>query len=190
MRIISGKAKGKKLLAPPGRRVRPTLDRVREALFSSLGSRVEGTRVLDLFAGSGALGLEALSRGAAYAVFVEQSKPVQEVLRRNISQLGFDAVAKLMTGEAIRTLKLFEKRGETFDLVFLDPPYDPSKKPHLPSLLDRALRDIADKSLLNSLGIVVAEHPRETTVDLPDILRKLSTKGYGDTGLTVLEWKG
>ncbi|MCP4197060.1 MAG: 16S rRNA (guanine(966)-N(2))-methyltransferase RsmD [Proteobacteria bacterium] len=190
MRIISGKAKGKKLLAPPGRKVRPTLDRVREALFSSLGSRVEGALVLDLFAGSGALGLEALSRGAAYAVFVEQSKPVQEVVRRNISQLGFDAVAKLIAGEATRTLKLLEKRGESFDLVFLDPPYGPSKKPNQPSLLDRTLLEIASKSLLRSAGIVVAEHPRETTLDFPDTLRKLSTKGYGDTGLTVLEWQG
>jgi 16S rRNA (guanine(966)-N(2))-methyltransferase RsmD len=190
MRIISGKAKGKKLLAPPGRTVRPTLDRVREALFASLGSRVQGARVLDLFAGSGALGLEALSRGAQLAVFVEQSKIVQTVVRRNISQLGFDSVAKLIPGEALRTLKRLENRGESFDLVFLDPPYDPPQKPNRPSLLDRALYEIARKSLLSSDGIAVAEHPRETTLDLPDSLRIVSTKGYGDTGLTILECPG
>jgi 16S rRNA (guanine(966)-N(2))-methyltransferase RsmD len=190
MRIISGKAKGTRLAAPPGRQVRPTLDRVREALFSSLGSRVHGARVLDLFAGSGALGLEALSRGAEYAVFVEQSKKVQEVVRRNISQLEFSAITKLIPGEAIRTLKLLEKKGESFDLIFLDPPYDSPKTTHRLSLLDQAVREIVQKSLLSPHGLLVAEHPKEATLDFPGILRKVSTKGYGDTGLTIFEWMG
>ena len=190
MRIISGTAKGKKLTAPPGRLVRPTLDRVREALFSSLGTRVHGARVLDLFAGSGALGLEALSRGAAYAVFVEQSKKVQEVVRRNISGLEFEAVARLVPGEAIKTLKLLEKKGESFDLVFLDPPYNRPQKPNQPFLLERVVGEIVQKSLLSPHGTIVAEHPREATFDIPDILRNVSTKGYGDTGLTLLEWMG
>src|SRR5580765_7936964 len=121
MRIIAGKWRGRPLEAPPGLATRPTSDRVRETLFSMLASRLgslEDLRVADLFAGSGALGFEALSRGAALATFVESDRAASEMIRRNADKLG--ASVQLLTGSALAL-----PRSEPFDLVFADPPYAP-----------------------------------------------------------------
>ena len=121
MRIVAGSFKGRRLVAPPGTATRPTSDRVREALFSVLGPSVPGARVLDLFAGSGALGLEALSRGAATAVFVDRSQRAIAAIRTNLEALGVDADVHRM--EAHAALRAALGRREAYDLVFLDPPY-------------------------------------------------------------------
>ena len=121
MRIVAGSFKGRRLVAPPGSATRPTSDRVREALFSVLGPWVQGARVLDLFAGSGALGLEALSRGAATAVFVDRSQRAIAAIRTNLEALGVDADVHRM--EAHAALRAALGRREAYDLVFLDPPY-------------------------------------------------------------------
>ena len=121
MRIISGAWRGRPLEAPPGQGTRPTADRVRETLFSMLTSRLgtfEGLRVADLFAGSGALGLEALSRGAAFAVFVETDSTAAGVIRRNVERLGAGERTRLLGGSALAL-----PAAEPFDLVFADPPY-------------------------------------------------------------------
>lgn len=123
MRVIAGEAKGTRLLSPP-KGVRPIADRAKEGLFSSLGDRVEGARVLDLYAGSGAIGIEALSRGAAEAVFVEASAPAARVIGENLERARLSAA-----GRVIRTrAQAFSRRGsddiDPFDLLFLDPPYD------------------------------------------------------------------
>jgi len=121
LRIVAGSFKGRRLVAPPGTATRPTSDRVREALFSVLGPSVPGARVLDLFAGSGALGLEALSRGAATAVFVDRSQRAIAAIRTNLEALGVDADVHRM--EAHAALRAALGRREAYDLVFLDPPY-------------------------------------------------------------------
>jgi len=121
MRIISGQWRGRPLDAPPGQGTRPTADRVRETLFSMLASRLgtfEGLRVADLFAGSGALGLEALSRGAAFAAFVETDSAASRVIRGNIERLGAGERARVLGGSALPL-----PTSEPFDLIFADPPY-------------------------------------------------------------------
>jgi 16S rRNA (guanine966-N2)-methyltransferase len=121
MRIIAGSAGGIPLRVPPGD-TRPTTDRVREALFSMLGSQVEGARVLDLFAGSGSLGLEALSRGAASALFIEQNRAACDVLRGNLQKARLKE-GQVRQGEAFRLVNDLARTGQSFDLIFADPPY-------------------------------------------------------------------
>ena len=121
MRIVAGRFKGRRLVAPSGKATRPTSDRVRESLFGVIGASVEGARVLDLFAGSGALGLEALSRGAAAAVLVDRSPRAIAAIRANLETLGVDADVRLM--EARAALRTAAARREAYDLVFVDPPY-------------------------------------------------------------------
>ncbi|MGA7966719.1 MAG: 16S rRNA (guanine(966)-N(2))-methyltransferase RsmD [Gammaproteobacteria bacterium] len=119
LRIVGGVWRSRRLRFPAGPSLRPTPDRVRETLFNWLGPWVEGRRVLDLFAGSGALGLEALSRGAAEAVFVERERPAADALRANIETLGVDKASVLCTD----ALRFLERTESSFDLVFIDPPY-------------------------------------------------------------------
>ena len=125
MRIVAGTFRGRRLAAPRGRDVRPTADRVREALFSILGD-LEGEVVLDLFAGTGAMGLEALSRGAASATFVEIDRQAHEVVRRNIDATVSDSgvVTDLIKGDAVRVVRSLALAEQRYDLVFFDPPYD------------------------------------------------------------------
>lgn len=180
MRIVAGTAKGRTISVPKGLEVRPTTDRVREALFSSITPRVAGATVLDLFAGSGALGLEALSRGAASVVFVERSRRTASILRRNIAQCGFDPSAVVIERDALAALKQLQRSGATFDLIFLDPPY---KGP----LLSRALRDIDQLALARPAGLVVAEHLADGPPDVPAGLVIASKKRYGKTILSFVQ---
>ena len=123
-RIIAGEARGRRLRVPRGDRVRPTTDRVRESVFAALGSltALDGITVLDAFAGSGALGLEALSRGAAHATFVERHRPTAAVLRANVAALGFDGRSRIVQADVLRWLAGHGE--ESFDVAFCDPPYD------------------------------------------------------------------
>ena len=126
MRIVAGAARGRRLVVPPGDTVRPTADRVREALFASLAPLLPGASVLDAFAGSGALGLEALSRGAARVTFIERERRALAALRRNIEAVGLDGIT-VITADTVRTLRDAARAGALtgapFDLVLLDPPY-------------------------------------------------------------------
>ena len=123
MRIIAGSARSRIIDAPKGQDTRPTLDRVRETVFDILQSLVPGSRVLDLYAGSGAMALEAVSRGAEHAVMVERDADACRVIRANIDKLDFGGECELYRTDAVKALEEFGRRGETFDLVFLDPPY-------------------------------------------------------------------
>jgi 16S rRNA (guanine966-N2)-methyltransferase len=126
MRIVAGAARGRRLVAPPGDAVRPTADRVREALFASLAPLLPGASVLDVFAGSGALGLEALSRGAERVTFIERERRALDALRRNIDAVGLDATT-VVAADASRSVRDGARSGtlagSPFDLVLLDPPY-------------------------------------------------------------------
>ena len=124
MRVIAGEARGRKLAAPAGLDVRPTADRVRQSVFDMLTVRAEAENVLDLFAGTGALGIEALSRGAARAVFVERSPVALKTLEANLAACRFTGRAEVRRGDFRAALKTLAAAGATFDLVFVDPPYE------------------------------------------------------------------
>lgn len=124
MRVIAGTLRGRRLLAPAGLATRPTADRIRESLFNILAGSVRNQRVLDLFAGTGALGIEALSRGATCAVFVDQAKAALTALRRNIQDLGLDAHARVIHWNILNNLNCLKDQPAAFDLIFMDPPYE------------------------------------------------------------------
>lgn len=178
MRIITGKYKGKQLRAVAGDETRPTMDRVREALFSILSGNIEDALVLDLFAGSGALGIEALSRGAARAHFIEKSRQVVEVLNSNIAMLpGADCAVH--HGPVERVLPGLAKKGLVFDLIFLDPPYGRG-------LVARTLETLCRLGLLARECRVIAEH--ETRFKPPreiDTLFRIDRRKYGDTTISI-----
>jgi 16S rRNA (guanine966-N2)-methyltransferase len=166
MRIVAGQFGGRRLVMPKDTRVRPTADRVREAWMSILGEELNGARVLDLFAGSGALGLEALSRGAESATFVELNSPSLRALDENISNLGAENAATVHRGDAMRYAERLAERA--FDIVFADPPYT----------IDYAARLVA-LFRKNPFGrILSVEHPSSLEVGGD------STRRYGDTAIT------
>ncbi|MBR5409214.1 MAG: 16S rRNA (guanine(966)-N(2))-methyltransferase RsmD [Clostridia bacterium] len=145
MRIVSGSARGRKLFTPVGMDIRPTTDKVKEALFSIIQFELTGRRVLDLFAGTGQLGLEALSRGAAKATFTDASRQAIELVKKNVRAVGFEDRSVVLHTDAFQFLT---RTDETFDLVFLDPPYERGLCEKAAALLPRVLDDRA---------IVVAE---------------------------------
>lgn len=179
MRVVAGECKGRKLSVLPGRDTRPTTDRVREALFSSLGDKVVGARVLDLFAGTGALGIEALSRGAVFSIFVEKSKSAFDIVGKNISSCGFGSKSRVVLGEAIRALSKLKGEGAQFDLIFLDPPYKSN-------LLTAVFNRLADSELLAERGTVIAEHSSGMELSIPEGLQKIATKSYAGAALTFV----
>ena len=173
MRIVGGSRKGARIFAPKGSDTRPTSDRVREAVFSILGT-VDGLAVLDLFAGSGALGLEALSRGAASATFVESDPAALEAIERNLAKLQLEG-ASVVRGDALKHLA---RTAERYDLVFLDPPYEMVESLRMP-LAEHLPRVLAEG------GVVVFETAAGVQPELP--LPVHSTRRHGSTQLTVFE---
>jgi 16S rRNA (guanine966-N2)-methyltransferase len=170
LRVIAGRYGGRRLQAPAGAATRPTSDRVREALFSILGPRVEGAAVLDLFAGSGALGLEALSRGADRVTFVDSAAAALRAVRGNLATLGADA--EVVRADAVRWLRAASGGGRQYSLVFLDPPYRRA------ATLGAELSDVLP-AVLGPDALVVSESdrraPLELTIPITDERR------YGDT---------
>ncbi len=176
MRVIAGRYGGRRLTAPKGRTTRPTSERVREALFAMLGD-VEGARVLDLFAGTGALGIEALSRGARQAVFVECDRAAIEALQSNLAALGLPGgQARLRREHADDALRRARKRKETYDLLLIDPPY--GRALELEPLLSAAL-----PGLLAPRARVVIESDRRAPLRLGLALEK--ERRYGDTTIAI-----
>lgn len=176
MRVIAGRFGGRRLAAPRGSATRPTADRVREALFSMLGD-VGGASVLDLFAGTGALGIEALSRGAASVVFVERERSALSALSANLAALGLQAPqAQVRARDALVALREAAEAGETYDLVFLDPPYAQAQ---------RWARELGEAlpPLLAPGARVVVESDRRTA--LPLRLPVDRERRYGDTSITI-----
>ena len=180
MRVISGSARGRRLLAPRGMRVRPTADRVKEALFSIIRSRkgsLEGMRVLDLCAGTGGLGIEALSQGAAGAVFVDNHRESADLIIRNIELAGLSGKGKVLAREALVALRELEGRGERFHLIFLDPPYRQG-------LTAKLLESLAASRLLDDTALVVAEFASgEEIASVFGVLRECDRRRYGDTSV-------
>ena len=178
MRIISGQARGRKLKTLEGLDTRPTLDRTREALFNILQQRVRNARVLDLFAGSGALALEALSRGAGSAVLCDQSPAACGIIRENIALVRMEDRARLLCCEASQALERLV--GEQFDLIFLDPPYHKG-------LIDAALEGMIRRNQLAEGGLIVAETAQDEGFDLPEGLTFTDERKYGKSRLHFIE---
>jgi len=151
MRVIGGNAKGRRLKVPKGHALRPTADRVKEALFNILPHDLSGKRILDLFSGSGNLSIEALSRGASEAILVDASSESGRAIRENLRRLTLLDRSKLWIAPVFRSLRLLSRRNERFDVIFLDPPYEKH-------WVGKTLEIIAETDLLEESGIVVVEH--------------------------------
>ena len=180
MRVITGSARGRRLKELQGMDTRPTTDKVKEGLFSVIQFDIEGRRVLDLFAGTGQLGIEALSRGAAEAVFVEKRMDAVRLVKENLALCQLQDRAKVHAGEALAYLR----SGEKFDLIFLDPPYDSD-------LLDEALKIITAFDICRAHGIIVAESAADKALPpMPAPYRLYREYRYGQIKLTVFHRDG
>ena len=175
MRVITGTARGRRLREPEGMAIRPTTDSVKEAIFNTIQFDIEGRRVLDLFAGTGQLGIEALSRGARECVFVDESTAAVKLIRENLKTCRLEGT--VLQTDAIGYLN----QGQKFDLIFLDPPYDTM-------LVEKALQTVAKSDILTNGDIIVCETRREKALPdmpAPSVLRR--EKCYGKIKLTLYE---
>ncbi|WP_438446779.1 16S rRNA (guanine(966)-N(2))-methyltransferase RsmD [Gorillibacterium sp. sgz5001074] len=182
MRVISGKAKGRPLKAVPGMGTRPTTDKVKEAIFSMIGPYFDGGSVLDLFAGTGGLGIEALSRGVERAVFIDMEPKSIEVVRDNLKACGFADRAEVYRNEAGRALKALAKREARFGWVFLDPPYRLKN-------VDKLMEEMHELGLLEPGAVVLVEHDAEHRYPErfgPFECRRLAV--YGETAVAIYDY--
>ena len=179
MRVISGTARGLRLESPDGQDTRPTLDNVKEAVFSMLFDRVRDSKVLDLFAGSGALGIEALSRGASHCIFSDKSQKSVSIVRTNVTKARLTDKAEIVKADYKEVLSDCTGKDKKFDIIFLDPPY-------AKGLLDEALQIIHSNSLLTETGVVVAEFDNGTPLDIQNYTL-IKDKRYGRVCIYILE---
>lgn len=180
MRIISGSARGRRLMEPTGQAIRPTLDRVRNALFNMLMPEIEDALFLDLYAGTGAIGIEALSRGASYCVFVDNAPEAQRIIRENLFHTGLAQKARCLS---LPMPAEMNRITDQFDLIFADPPYDCGQHTAI-------LEGIVACNLLRPAGGVILEHAKRTA--MPDDVAGLARtkyKHYGDAALSLYRQK-
>ena len=181
MRVITGIARGRRLKEPQGLETRPTTDRVKEGIFSSIQFEIEGRRVLDLFGGTGQMGIEALSRGAAHCTFVDLRKEAVGIIRENLKLTGLEGQATVVQGDALAFLT---RCREKYDVIFLDPPYETE-------LLETAIAHIARHDLLNVHGMMIAEHPADKVLPaLSAPYRMGRTYRYGKIAVTIYHRDG
>lgn len=176
MRVITGTARGVPLKAPRGMDTRPTMDQVKEGIFSAIQFEVEGRRVLDLFAGSGQMGIEALSRGAKSAVFVDMREDACKVVRENLAKTRLEQNARVVRADYLSYLS---SARETFDLIFLDPPY-------AEVFLENSLKRISEIDILSDSGIIITERPfgKELPAGVPGLVRCRDYR-YGKAAVTI-----
>ncbi len=188
MRIIAGTHRGRPILPPPGRNTRPITDRAKESLFSIIGPQIEGARVADIFAGTGSLGLEALSRGAASALFCEKDRAALRLLRQNIVTLGLSDGASISSRNAWQLVR-WCRTAEALDLIFLDPPYSDSREVSPTGQVGSLLTDLGKSELLSADGLIILRHeaayPRQAEYP-PFILSE--ARSYGIMTLSFLAW--
>jgi 16S rRNA (guanine966-N2)-methyltransferase len=181
MRVVGGRLKGRSLASPSSHEIRPTADRLRESLFNILmhahGEPVTGARVLDLFAGTGALGLEAISRGAAFALFVDDGAEARALLRQNVEALGVAAVTRIFRRDATKLGPAHPL--EPFSLVFLDPPYGKG-------LAERALASARQGGWLTADALIVVEETTDANFKPPEGFDEIERRKYDDTELIIL----
>ncbi|NMB07782.1 MAG: 16S rRNA (guanine(966)-N(2))-methyltransferase RsmD [Tissierellia bacterium] len=178
MRVISGDKKGFKLKAPKGKDTRPTEDRVKESLFNILGDIDNNSMVLDLFAGSGSIGIEFLSRGAKMAYFIDNSSLSIKTIKENLIHTNFLKKSKIIKGDSIKSIKFLGREDIKFDYIYIDPPYGGN-------LIEKSMKSILKANILNNNAILILEHKK--ALDLPNILyglEKTDIRNYGNKVLT------
>lgn len=180
MRVIAGKFKGRRLLSPSGTSVRPTADAAKETVFNLLGDRVEGSRAVDVFAGAGALGIEALSRGALAVDFIERDGVALKYLAKNLERIGIAGEARVLRGDAFAWMKKLHAAGRIYDLAFVDPPY-------CKGMIGRFISGERVRPLLRSgAALIVRHHAKEEVLPPGDRYELQSERRFGDTIVTVL----
>lgn len=182
MRVIAGKAKGRALKAVPGQGTRPTTDKVKEAIFSMIGPYFDGGAALDLFAGTGGLGIEAWSRGMEKVICIDKEKISIDVIRSNVHTVGAEAAFEIYRNDAARALKALAKRELAFNLIFLDPPYRMHD-------MDQWLEQMLELKLLAAEAFVVVEH--DAKIEYPDTIRELIQQRhaqYGEIAVTIYKY--
>lgn len=181
MRIVAGTARGRTLLGPKSLKIRPTADRVRESIFNILGQSMDGRVVLDLYAGTGALSFEALSRGAQRAVLVDADREAVRLCLANAVALGFDRQISVLPMPVDRALAKLRREQQRFDLVFADPPYGRG-------LALGAIKEVAEGSLLAPEGILCVEHhKRDLLPEQLKILKRVDSRRFGDTAVSFYQ---
>lgn len=184
MRIIAGTAKGRKLVPIKGKGIRPTSDKIRQAIFNILNLDWDGARVLDLFAGTGALGIEALSRGASEAVFIDHHPYAIETIKKNLSLCGFPERGRVFKNNPLHGLSFLEKPGLLFDVIFMDPPYGQG-------MARKTLELLAQRNLMKPDGVVVVECDRAEILSSPAGFQVQGEKRvYGRTTVYFFEKEG
>lgn len=182
MRIITGKARGLKLTTPKNWDVRPTADRVKESLFNIIGSKIAGARVLDLFAGTGNLGLECWSRGAEHIVFTDMSRESLRLVQSNIAKCRAENETETLLGDAVQLIDRLYKKGLRFDFVFADPPYNKG-------LVQAVIAALAQCPLLNDGGYLVAEHSAHDDIGvMPENFKLVRCQTYGETKISFIRF--
>ena len=181
VRVISGASKGRKLATPKNQGLRPTSDRVKESIFNILGDEVQDKVVLDLFAGTGNLGIEALSRGAKRTLFVEKSRQAVRLIQRNLFQCGMEKRSEILITDVHQAISILRQRGESFDLIMMDPPYEKG-------LIQKTLMKLSSEKIYPEDSILIIEHDRREP--LPHNIVKWSLirqKRIGDTVISFLK---
>ncbi len=180
MRIIAGRYRGRRLKAPRGRRIRPTTDRLRETIFNIIGSEIRGQKIVDIFAGTGAMGIEALSRGADHAVFIDKYPGSLECVRANLDPLEISQQWNIIRWDAARNLGCLGAFKRHFDCAFIDPPYNQD-------MAARTLAHLVVSEAMTDGGLIVLEHAHTETIDPdPAHLTLWDQRRYGKTLVTFL----
>ncbi|PGE19304.1 16S rRNA (guanine(966)-N(2))-methyltransferase RsmD [Bacillus toyonensis] len=184
MRVVSGKCKGHPLKAVPGNTTRPTTDKIKESIFNMIGPYFDGGTALDLFGGSGGLGIEAISRGIEKTIFVDRDSKAIKVIHQNLESCRIHEQAEVYRNDAERAVKALIKREMSFDLILIDPPYKDQKIVSLISVMDQ-------HGLLHRDGLIMSEHGND--VVLPDSignLVKVRAENYGITAISIYKYEG
>ncbi len=183
MRIIAGSAKGRKILSPEGNGTRPTLDRIKEAIFNIIQNRVQGARVVDVFAGTGSLGLEAASRGAEKCYLIDKGETSYKLLAQNIKDLKFEDICTSYNMDSYEALRRFADNKEIFDLIFIDPPY-------LKDMIPLAIEEIYKGNLLEKSGLIVTKiDTSEEIYEGNGEIILINSRKYGNTTICFYKFK-
>jgi len=184
MRIIAGKFKGRQISAVKGDNTRPTTDKIKENVFNIIGQFFEGGRVLDLFAGSGNLGIEALSRGMDHAIFVDMNLNAIRVIKENISNLQLQEKTEVYRNDAFKALSVLAKKNAKFDMIFLDPPYGKIS-------ITELLAIVIENDLLNEDGLIICEYGEGMEIQYDvSYLKEVRREVYGTIEILILEKEG
>lgn len=183
MRIITGIAKGRKLLSPIGSETRPTLDRIKQSMFNIIQFNIPGKNVLDMFSGTGSLGLEAVSRGAKHCVLVDKSPNTFPLLKENVENLGFTDKCKLYNMDSYEVLNKLKAEDEIFNIIFIDPPY-------MKDMIPKAIEKVEELNLLHKDGLIVTKIDTQEEIfeGTSNIILKDKRK-YGNTTVCIYAWR-